>query len=234
LGHLTVGQLTIICTMILIAHSLPLETAVAKKCGVSGTFMASSRLGLAVLAGVILNFSYSGVPQFEEKIVLDLGTGFATDTGFMGWALGELTKTAMIFFIIWALVIAMEILKITNAEKVFLILLTPILKPLGITKDSSNLVAAAMLLGISYGGALIIKESKTGNISSKELFSVLTFLTIAHALIEETIITTAVGAHYSGVLLLRVGLAFLYTFIVIKMFEFKNSLSLGKTAVGKS
>jgi len=232
-GDLTVGQLTIVCTMILIAHSLPLETAVAKKCGVSGTFMAGSRLILAIIAGIILNFCYGGVPQFEEKVALDLGNGFTTDSSLVGWAIGEITKTAAIFFIIWALVIAMEIMKITNAEKVFLIILTPILKPLGITKSSSNLVAAAMLLGISYGGALIIKESKTGNISGKELFSVLTFLTIAHALIEETIITTAVGAHYSGVLLLRVSLAFVYTLIVIKMVEFRNTLTWAKTAAGK-
>ena len=48
-------EITIIAMMLLIAHSMPLETAVSKKVGVSGLFMVVIRTGLSFLAGVVLN-----------------------------------------------------------------------------------------------------------------------------------------------------------------------------------
>jgi hypothetical protein len=48
-------EITIIATMLLIAHSLPMETAVTKKTGVSGTAMVTIRVVLSLAAGALLN-----------------------------------------------------------------------------------------------------------------------------------------------------------------------------------
>lgn len=48
-------ETTIIATMLLIAHSLPMETAVAKKVGVSGVAIVTIRVTISLLSGVILN-----------------------------------------------------------------------------------------------------------------------------------------------------------------------------------
>jgi len=53
--NLSSKETTIIATMLLIAHSLPMETAVSKKVGVSGLAMVTIRVALSVAAGAVLN-----------------------------------------------------------------------------------------------------------------------------------------------------------------------------------
>jgi hypothetical protein len=56
----TSKEITIISTVILICHSLPIETAIAKKSGAKGRSIIAIRIAAAVLAGMILNFILGG------------------------------------------------------------------------------------------------------------------------------------------------------------------------------
>ncbi|MFZ5688530.1 MAG: nucleoside recognition domain-containing protein [Bacillota bacterium] len=52
---LTAKQMTVIGSVLLIAHSLPVETAVSKKTGVAAIPLLAMRMGLAFLCGIGLN-----------------------------------------------------------------------------------------------------------------------------------------------------------------------------------
>ncbi|MTI49232.1 MAG: nucleoside recognition protein [Firmicutes bacterium] len=52
---LTGKQITIIAIMLSFSHSLFMETAVAKKTGISATVVIIIRLSLAILSGIVLN-----------------------------------------------------------------------------------------------------------------------------------------------------------------------------------
>lgn len=52
---LTAKQITIIAIMLSFSHTLPVETAVSKKVGVSVMAVLTIRIGLALLSGIILN-----------------------------------------------------------------------------------------------------------------------------------------------------------------------------------
>lgn len=52
---LTGKQITIIAVMLSFSHSLFMETAVAKKTGISATFVVIIRFALAIFSGIILN-----------------------------------------------------------------------------------------------------------------------------------------------------------------------------------
>lgn len=52
---LTSKQITIIAVMLSFSHTLPVETAVSKKIGVSVMAVLSIRIGLAIISGLILN-----------------------------------------------------------------------------------------------------------------------------------------------------------------------------------
>lgn len=52
---LTIKQATIVAVMLSFSHSLFLETAVAKKTGLSVAFVLAFRIGLAIVSGIILN-----------------------------------------------------------------------------------------------------------------------------------------------------------------------------------
>lgn len=48
-------EITIIATMLLLSHSLPVESAVSGQTGVSAALMTVFRIGISVVAGIILN-----------------------------------------------------------------------------------------------------------------------------------------------------------------------------------
>lgn len=52
---LTPEQISIIAIMLLLAHSLPVECAVARRTGVSGALMLAIRLGLSIGSGLLFN-----------------------------------------------------------------------------------------------------------------------------------------------------------------------------------
>jgi len=52
---LTVKQITVIGSVLLIAHSLPVETAITKKTGVAAMPLLLMRVGVAFLSGIGLN-----------------------------------------------------------------------------------------------------------------------------------------------------------------------------------
>lgn len=48
-------EVTIIAVMLLLSHSLPVEAAVAQKAGGNGAFMTCLRIGVSLLAGLLMN-----------------------------------------------------------------------------------------------------------------------------------------------------------------------------------
>lgn len=65
--HLTVAQVTIIATMMLVAHALPIELRIAQKAGPRLRFMLLLRIIGALFIGLLLNqiYSRSGFLQTE-------------------------------------------------------------------------------------------------------------------------------------------------------------------------
>lgn len=55
---LTAKQITIIAVMLSFSHTLPVETAVSKKVGVSVLAVLAIRIGLAIISGLILNLIF--------------------------------------------------------------------------------------------------------------------------------------------------------------------------------
>lgn len=55
---LTAKQITIIAVMLSFSHTLPVETAVSKKIGVSVLVVLAVRIGLAIISGLILNLIF--------------------------------------------------------------------------------------------------------------------------------------------------------------------------------
>src|SRR5690606_19090168 len=66
-----------------------------------------------------------------------------------------------------------------------------------------------VLLGLTYGGALIIEEAKKQNFSARTRFLALSWLSLSHSLIEDTLLVLALGANIWVVLVGRVILTLL-------------------------
>ena len=106
-----------------------------------------------------------------------------------------------------------HLLRYLGIEKAIHYLLSPLLRLLGIGKKATNIIVVGLTLGLSFGGGILIREAKSGDIDSKDIFLTIAFLGLCHSVIEDTLLMLLLGADLSAVLWAR--LVFGIVFIAI-------------------
>jgi len=210
--NLTIAQVTVLSSMLLIAHSLPIELRIVQKAGVRILTALLIRLVSALLLGAILHYSYSWGNWLQQPVEL-IWSAPATDEGLLAWCITQLKSFGMIILIITALLSLLRFLRWIHIERLMIWLLQPILKILGIGPQATSLTIIGITLGLSFGGGLLIREAQSGHISPKDCFSALCLLSLCHSIIEDTLLVLTLGADLSGILWAR--LAFSLVFVAI-------------------
>lgn len=208
---LTIAQATVLGSMILIAHSLPIEQRVAQKAGARMLFTLVLRLAGALVYGMFLNIVYSGFPAFQQAAEVVFLPVSPPAQEWIPWALNSVHTLISIFWIILALLFVLNLLDLLKITPFISRVLSPVLRLMGIGEKATSMTMAGTLLGLSYGGALIIQEARSGNLPEKDIFLSLAFMCLCHSLIEDTLFVMAFGGHYSGLLIGR----FLFSLIVM-------------------
>ncbi|PJE54618.1 hypothetical protein [Marinomonas sp. BSi20584] len=195
-ADLTVAQVSILGTLMLLAHSLPVEVAVAKKAGVGIVATLVIRLGGGLLMGWILHQIYQGGDLLNTSAEVVWRHAPVSDPSYVAWAIDQLKSLAMIFVVIAALMTFLRLLKLLGIEKLMGILLRPVLSVLGISREATNLTIVGITLGVSFGGGLLINEAKRGHISPRDIFVAIMLLNLLHSLIEDTLLILLIGADF--------------------------------------
>ena len=225
--NLTVAQVTVLGCMMLIAHGLPVEAAIAKKAGVRWRATLSIRIFGALIFGAILNYSYQYF-DFLQHVNHLLWQPELTKPSILEWCVEQIKTLAMIFLIISALITLLRILKWLKIEKLMHWLLSPFLKFLGLSKEASNITIIGMTLGLSFGGGLLIKEAESGALTSKDIFISMTLLALCHSLIEDTLLIMILGAHISGVFWGRLAFSLMFVAIISHLFNWRENSFLNR------
>ncbi|MTI65394.1 MAG: nucleoside recognition protein [Firmicutes bacterium] len=118
--------------------------------------------------------------------------------------------------IVIPLMIAMEILKDYKVIDKISKLLKPISNLLGISKNLTFPLVIGLILGLSYGAGVIIKEAKEGELSKKDLYLLIIFLVACHSVIEDTLLFVAIGANGWFLITIRIIIAIILTVLVSK------------------
>ncbi len=203
---LTVAQVTVLGTMILVAHSLPVEGAVARAVGVSWRATLLIRIGGALALGALLDLVYSAGGWLQGPSRL-LWEPEAVDPGLLPWALDQLRMLGWIFVVIAALMALLRLLRVLGIERLMHALLAPVLALIGIRKEAGNITIIGATLGLSFGAGLLIREARTGALSRRDLFLAMAFLGLCHSVIEDTLLIVLLGADLSGILWARLAFA---------------------------
>jgi len=193
---LTVAQVSILGSMMLLAHSLPIEAAIAKKAGVNLIVTLVIRIGGSLLLAWLLNISYQFGDFLNQPAVIIWQAEASMDSSYLGWGLIQLKNFAVIFVVIAALLFALKVLEILGIEKLMAVLLKPLLRILGISKEATNLTIIGITLGLSFGGGLLINEAKRGHIAARDVFTAIMLLNLLHSLIEDTLLIMLIGADF--------------------------------------
>ncbi len=213
---LTSAQITVLLTMILVAHTFPIELQIARKAGVKLIVMFLIRFVFAILLGFILFQTYSFFGVLEAKAVTPQIVN-QQNTSFVNWIIHEIQNYATIILFIFGLVLILELLKITGIIDLINKLLYPVLRLLGIGKELLPIAVVGLTLGISYGGAIIIKEVNEGKASRRDVFYALTLMGLCHSMIEDTMLMFAMGGDLSGILFGRIVFALIISFLIVKL-----------------
>lgn len=215
-ANLSVAQVTVLATMMLIAHAIPVEASIARQAGTSFRAMAALRIGGALLAGILLHLIYTATATLQQAN-LALWSPPPRDPGWAGWAAGEVRTLLSIFLIILTLLILMRLLERLGITALLTRLLRPVLTMLGISERAAPLAIIGMTLGLTYGGGLIIQEARAGQLSRRDVFCALTLLGICHSFIEDTLLMVVIGGDLSGTLVGRTLFALAVTFLVARL-----------------
>ena len=214
---LTVAQVTILMTALLIAHSFLMEVVVVYKAGLKWIPIVLFRLGMAVVVGIFLNFFYSATNLLQEPASQIMALSAPADQSITAWIINELKNYISIALIILALITVLEILKRIGLIAKLNKLLEPVLNFIGMTSKIVPLTIIGLTLGLAYGGALIIDETRATSISKKDIFYSLLLMSLFHSIIEDTMLVASAGGNWSGIVLFRFVFAFITTAILIRI-----------------
>ncbi len=220
-GELTIAQVSVLGTLMLLAHSLPIEVMVARATGVSVWFTLLLRIGGALVLGVLLHFVYSSFNLLQTPAPLLWQPEIASTT-WLDWLNTQAQTLVAALLIIASLTLLIRVLRFIGVEKVIHWMLSPILRALGIGIKAANIMIVGLTLGLSFGGGLLIKEARSGRIEAKDIFLTMAFLSLCHSLIEDTLLILLLGADVVAALWVR--LAFTLV-VIILLARFANYLS---------
>ncbi len=218
---ISVAQSTILCSMMLVAHGLPLEGSVARKTGLRFSTNVIFRFSFAYLLGFILNLIYSAYNLHSESINLIWRPG-VNQQGFAEWLLAQFYNLLVIAIIIFLVILIMNLLKKSGIESWLLKPVTSILRALGISKKTASFTFVGMILGILYGAGLLIKEAEQGHINKKDMAASVLLLSLCHGIIEDTLLMLSLGASLWGVLFARIVFTLFFIFWINKIIQADN------------
>jgi hypothetical protein len=210
---LTVAQMTVICSMMLAAHGLPIEQRVCQKAGASLLVTTLMRLVAGLAYGALLTAVYNGFDLFQQPVEAALLPAPASEPGLLPWVMSSVQSLVTIFFIILGLIFLLRLMDVIGLTAWLTKALSPLLRLMGIGPEATPLTMVGVLLGLSYGGGLIIRDSRAGTLPMRDTFLAIAFLAICHSMIEDTLFMMALGAHWSGVLVGR----FVFSIIVMAL-----------------
>jgi hypothetical protein len=213
---LTVAQITILTAMMLTAHALPVELRVAQKAGTRPLVMGLLRFGGALALGGLLHLVYTqtGLLQYPSTSVWPAAPA---DASVQVWARGQLLNLVRIFVIVLILMTLMRLLRRLGVLDWIERRLAPVLRVLGMTPAATDITVVGMVLGLAYGGGLIINHANSGRIGKQDIFFSLALMGFCHSLIEDTLVMAALGGHLSGILGVRILFALACTFVLVRL-----------------
>ena len=217
LEPLTVAQMTVLATMILIAHGLPMESAISKAAGLGWLYTISLRIGGALVLGFILHWGFDAFSLLQQPNQV-LWRPEVLDDSLQSWLIVQLQTLLFAFVMISSLVVIMRLLDYFGIEKLLHWLLTPFLKLLGIGKEAANITIIGMVLGLSFGGALLIEQAKSGQVSKRNIFLAMSLLCLCHSIIEDTLLVMLLGADLLGVLWARLIFSFIFVMVLARVY----------------
>jgi len=210
---LTLAQMTILGGMCLLAHSLLVEGQICRGTGLSFWRVSLFRILSGFIWGFLLHqaaaFTGWGTEPSQIKEFVNLASEPVPPWGIWLWL--TLKQLFLILLLIEALLMLMEAIKFFNLTRLLMKLMGPPLKLAGVSDAAMMVTIIGCLVGLGYGGGLIVAESRSGHLAARDIFGSVMFMCFFHSMLEDTLLMWALGGSLWCFLVLRLALALALT-----------------------
>ena len=226
---LTVAQATTMAALMLVAHNLPVEGRITQKCGTSFWGQIASRFFGAFAFGLILHlfFVWTGFLNQPGTILWKTPP---PDTALLGWIWGQVGNLTSLVVIITALMTVMRVLNYLKINLILNRMLQPLLRVMGIGRQAATITIIGLVVGIAYGGGLIIHEARTGGLSRVDIFSSITLMGLCHSLIEDSLLMILIGADFYTIIFGRLLFALIVVAVLSRWYARRHGHAPGVSA----
>ncbi|BCJ87929.1 nucleoside recognition domain-containing protein [Effusibacillus dendaii] len=190
----------VLAIMLSFCHNLLVETAVAKRMGLSATVVFLIRLSASFGSAVLIRlFAGSGQAAADGKIGQVPLDPYFWQMGLFQFV-GELLHQAwsavwQLAIIVIPLMLAIQILKEIHFLDRLSRIMGPVTKLLGIRMNLSIPLLAGIFFGLAYGAGVILEATQKEHFSKRELYLLVLFLVLCHAVVEDTLLFVPLGVN---------------------------------------
>jgi len=190
---MTTDQMTLIAIFMLISHNLIQEGVIQSKSGLSflkaTLFRLIASITTVMVASWFLDHETATSALKNAPVIIQAPFFSMLKT----WTTATLILSGKILVIIVTLMITLEIMKNYNLIDHIVRVMAPVLKLLGLGKQTGFLWLTAATFGLTYGAAVIVAEAKEGNLSKNELERLHLSIGINHSMIEDPMLFLSLG-----------------------------------------
>jgi hypothetical protein len=209
----TIEQMTLMAVFLLIAHSLIQEGMVQHKSGCPAWMATTIRLTAAILTVWMLGLILGPGTERETAVASAGAARIAFWPAVKTWGTDMIWLCLKILFIIISLMIFMEFLKQYRIIDRLMGIIDPLMGLLGLDRRVGILWMTAAVFGITYGGAVIVEESRDRQLAVGQLKPLHVSIGINHAMVEDPALFLPLGIHPFWLWIPRLVTAVAFTYI---------------------
>ena len=221
-GEFTILQATVLACLMLGTHNIFVEMMFVAKTGCRVIPFTVLRIGMTILSAYFVGMAMDYMDVGSDPATVMFVPTMETDVSWSEWAYNTALQIGFIPIIAFVMIALIDILKHIGVTNIISKALSPMLSPLKIkSNDACQLTLVGVLLGLAFGGALLVEEAKKGHIPNRDISIVMLLLCNVHAAIEDNILLALLGAWLWGFVILRIAICYimmmLFGYVVTKM-----------------
>jgi hypothetical protein len=190
---LGVREATILALMCLVSHNLIVESSVQAKTGSGFWEMTLLRLLMSFVIALSLNWVMPRTGWGTVGVSLSAEMYDNLWNVFVLWFLSSMKVVLTIVGIVTALMILHYLLEEFRLMRGLSIALAPLMKIFGLPRDTAFLWLVGNVVGLAYGGAIMVEQVEQKKLSYKNGNLLNYHLAVNHSMLEDTIIFVAIG-----------------------------------------
>ena len=119
---------------------------------------------------------------------------------------GSVDLLVRVFLIVVPIMVVLEVFEGTRAFRAVVRAWARLVRHVGLDERSAAPTLVGFLFGLAYGGGVIVRDVRRHDLPRRQVFIMSVFLSMVHAIVEDSLIFIALGASIFWVVVYRIAL----------------------------